>query len=371
MSASRRHPVIDRYHALLKTRGFKADRAQQAAAERLDLLCRELEAFKLQRQSSLRRMLRPPVTPRGVWLFGGVGRGKSFLMDSFFEAVPLRRKGRVHFHEFMRGVHRELNDLRSQANPLNAVAHRIAKRYRLICFDEFHVSDIADAMILERLLTPLFEAGVCFVMTSNYRPSGLYPDGLHRDRIMPAIHLLESRLDIVEVDAGVDYRQSTLAGAQVYQWPSDAAARAALEQVFIRLADVRDEEPVLMIEHREIHALRRAGGVVWFDFETLCVGPRSQNDYLEIARQFHAVLLSDVPAMKPAMASAARRFLWLVDVLYDQRVKLFLSAQCPPEALYTEGPMVNEFARTQSRLIEMQSHEYLNAPRRGLAERIT
>ncbi len=340
------------------------------AARRLDQFSRELDAFRIQRRSALRRLLRPPVPPRGVWLHGGVGRGKSFLMDSFFAVVPLRRKVRVHFHEFMRGVHRELNDLRQQSDPLQVVAQRIAKRYRLICFDEFHVSDVADAMILERLMRPLFAAGVCFVMTSNYEPSGLYPDGLHRDRILPAIRLIEANLDVLRVDSGIDYRQMSLAGAQVYHWPADDKAQAALASIFNRLADAGEEEPVLMIEHREIRALRRSGGVVWFDFETLCVGPRSQNDYLEIASQFHTVLLSGVPAMKPGMASAARRFLWFVDVLYDQRVKLFLSAECPPDGLYTEGPMVNEFQRTESRLIEMQSAQYLAAPRRGVTERL-
>ncbi len=363
--------VYHRYLALLDERGFNGDAAQLAAARRLDKMAIELIAFRDARRNRLRRMLKPPAPPRGIWMYGGVGRGKSFLMDCFFNAVPIRRKTRVHFHEFMRGVHRELNDLRGQSDPLKAVARKIAKRYRLICFDEFHVSDIADAMILERLLTPLFDAGVCFVMTSNYEPKGLYPEGLHRDRILPVIERLYRELDIVQIDTGVDYRKRTLAGVKAYHWPDDQAALEALTQTFDAIAEIADEAPLMLIEHREISAVRRAGGVVWFDFETLCVGPRSQNDYLEIARQFHTVFLSGVPAMKPAMASAARRFLWLIDVLYDQRVTLFVSAQCPPEALYTEGPMVNEFQRTESRLVEMQSTEYLNAPRRGISERLS
>ncbi|MGH1358430.1 MAG: cell division protein ZapE [Burkholderiaceae bacterium] len=363
--------VLNRYLAILDQRGFTADAAQLAAARRLDRLAVELVAFRDARRNRLRRMLKPPATPRGAWMYGGVGRGKSFLMDCFFNAVPIRRKTRVHFHEFMRGVHRELNDLRGQADPLKVVAGRISKRYRLICFDEFHVSDIADAMILERLLTPLFDAGTCFVMTSNYEPSGLYPDGLHRDRLVPVINRLNQELDMVRVDTGVDYRQMSLAGVKAYHWPDDQAARTALSEAFNAVAEVGDEEPMLTIEHREIAAVRRAGGVVWFDFETLCLGPRSQNDYLEIAQQFHTVFLTGVPSMKPAMASAARRFLWLIDVLYDQRVTLFVSAQCPPDELYTEGPMVNEFQRTESRLVEMQSTEYLTAPRRGIAERLS
>lgn len=341
------------------------------AATRLDRLSSELTTFRQARRNRLRRLLQPPAVPRGVWLYGGVGRGKSFLMDCFYNAVPIRRKTRIHFHEFMRGVHRELNDLKGQADPLNVVASRIAKRNRLICFDEFHVSDIADAMILERLLTPLFDAGTCFVMTSNYEPNGLYPDGLHRDRMMPAIARLNQELDLTRVDTGIDYRQRSLAGVKAYHWPVNEMAEKALSDAFEAVAEAGDQEPVLLIEHREIRTIRRAGGVVWFDFETLCLGPRSQNDYLEIAKQFHTVFLSGVPVMKPAMASAARRFLWLIDVLYDQRVSLFVSAQCAPEALYTEGPMVQEFQRTESRLIEMQSAEYLAAPRRGIAERIS
>ncbi len=362
--------VLNRYLGLLEQRGYTADEAQLRAAHRLDKMAVELIEFRDARRNRLRRMFNKPVPPRGIWLYGGVGRGKSFLMDAFFNGVDIRRKTRVHFHEFMRGVHRELNQLKGKADPLQEVARRIARRYRLICFDEFHVSDIADAMILERLLGPLFEAGTCFVMTSNYRPDSLYPDGLHRDRLLPAIKLLNRNLDMLEVDTGVDYRQQSIAGIEAYLWPESPETEAALGNAFEAVAEAGDQEPVLHIEHREIKAVRRAGGVVWFDFETLCVGPRSQNDYLEIARQFHTVILSGVPAMKPAMASAARRFLWLIDVLYDQRVTLFLSAECPPDGLYTEGPMVQEFKRTESRLIEMQSAEYLAAPRRGVIETI-
>ncbi|MFK7963323.1 MAG: cell division protein ZapE [Burkholderiaceae bacterium] len=366
-----RESVLARYQALLDERGFTADEAQLSAARRLETMAADLVTFKEARKHRVRRMLKPPTPPRGVWLYGGVGRGKSFLMDCFFNVLPFRRKTRIHFHEFMRGVHRELNELKGQADPLKVVARRIAKRYRVICFDEFHVSDIADAMILERLFGPLFDAGTCFVITSNYVPDSLYPDGLHRDRILPAIARLNQELDLVQVDTGVDYRQQSLAGVQAYHWPIDEASHKALRKAFESLTEAGDEEPVLHIEHREIAAVRRAGGVVWFDFETLCMGPRSQNDYLEIARQFHTVFLSGVPEMKPAMSSAARRFLWLIDVLYDQRVTLFVSAQCPPEGLYTEGPMVQEFVRTASRLVEMQSAEYLAAPRRGVAERIS
>jgi cell division protein ZapE len=278
--------------------------------------------------------------------------------------VPVQRKTRLHFHEFMREVHRELEELKGRADPLDELALRIAKRYRLICFDEFHVSDIADAMILYRLLDKLFENGVQFVMTSNYAPDTLYPDGLHRDRMLPAIELIKEKVDVINVDAGVDYRQRTLAQVEVYHTPLGAAADKALRDAFARLAAVPDESPILHIEKRELKALRRADGVVWFDFATLCGGPRSQNDYLELASRFHAVILSGVPQMSARMASEARRFTWLIDVFYDHKVKLLMSAAVPAEQLYVDGPMANEFTRTVSRIVEMQSKEYLDAPRR-------
>jgi cell division protein ZapE len=226
------------------------------------------------------------------------------------------------------------------------------------------VSDIADAMILYRLLDRLFTNGVQFVMTSNYDPDTLYPDGLHRDRLLPAIELIKSNLDVLNVDAGVDYRQRTLAQVKVYHTPLGAQADRELRAAYAQLVAVPDESPILHIEKREIKALRRADGVVWFDFATLCGGPRSQNDYLELATRFHTVILSDVPQMSPRMASEARRFTWLVDVFYDHKVKLLMSAAVRAEELYTEGPMANEFGRTVSRLVEMQSKEYLETPRR-------
>ena len=250
---------------------------------------------------------------------GGVGRGKSFLMDAFYATVPVVRKTRLHFHEFMRGVHRELEEVKGTQDPLDEVARRLARRYRLICFDEFHVSDVADAMILYRLLLKLFEHGTSFVMTSNYEPSTLYPDGLHRDRILPAIALIQKRMDVLNVDAGVDYRRRSLEQVQCYHTPLDDQARRALEHAFAQLSDTAPQDPVLHIEHREIRAQALAGSVVWFDFATLCGGPRSQNDYLELANRFHAVILSDVPRMGPRQASEARRFTWLIDVFYDHK----------------------------------------------------
>jgi cell division protein ZapE len=304
-------------------------------------------------------------------MFGGVGRGKSFLMDCFFNAVPLLRKTRLHFHEFMREVHCELAELQGTVNPLEELGRRMARRYRLICFDEFHVSDVTDAMILHRLLEALFENRVSIVTTSNFKPDDLYPNGLHRDRILPAIALLKEKLEVISVDNGTDYRRRTLEQVRLYLTPNGAAADKEMRKAFERLAESADENPVLHIESREIHARRKAGGVVWFDFKTLCGGPRSQNDYLEIATQFHTVLLSDVPYMPVRMASEARRFTWLVDVFYDRRVKLIMSAEVPPEALYTEGPLAHEFPRTVSRLNEMQSTEFLALERRTVDTRLT
>jgi cell division protein ZapE len=262
--------------------------------------------------------------------------------------------------------------LRGTADPLDALGKNIAKKYRLICFDEFHISDVADAMILYKLLDSLFKNRVQFLMTSNYRPDLLYPDGLHRDRLLPAIALLQEKLDVMNVDAGIDYRQKAMEQVQAYYTPLGPETAVVMDGVFNTVAEAHDEEdPTLRIEAREIKPIRRAGGVVWFDFKTLCAGPRSQNDYLEISERFHTVLLSDVPHMPPKFSSEARRFTWLIDVFYDHKVKLIISAEVVPEMLYTEGPMANEFHRTVSRIVEMQSKEYLDAPRRIVDARLT
>jgi cell division protein ZapE len=358
------------FDAHLAARGYRADPSQLAALQRLERLDHDWRAYKAQRSNALKKLLARPRVPRGVYLWGGVGRGKSFLMDAFHAAVPVVRKTRVHFHEFMRGVHRELDAVKGTAEPLDEVARRIARRHRLICFDEFHVSDIADAMILHRLLSKLFEQNVGLVMTSNYAPDGLYPDGLHRDRMLPAIALLKERLDVVHLGGGVDYRKRAMEHIETYLTPAGPAAEAKLAAAFERIAETDDEEPMLEIEARRIRARRRAGGVVWFDFAVLCGGPRSHADYLEIAAQFHTVLLSGVPRMAAGQASEARRFTWLVDVLYDHRIHLLVSAEAPPAELYTAGALSHEFARTASRLTEMQSREYIEAPKRDVVHRV-
>jgi cell division protein ZapE len=295
------------YDAELKARGYESDPAQLRAVEALQRCAEQWAAYKAKRSNAFKKLISHPEIPRGVYMFGGVGRGKSFLMDCFYKAVPIERKTRLHFHEFMREVHRQLRDLQGTVNPLDELGKRVAQRYKLICFDEFHVADITDAMILHRLLAALFENGVGFVTTSNFEPDGLYPGGLHRDRILPAIDMLKARLEVVNVDHGVDYRRRTLEQLKLYHCPLGPEADAAMDQAFERLAETQDEDPSLMIEARAIKAIRRAGGVVWFDFRQLCGGPRSHNDYLEIANQFHTVLLSNVPHMPVRMASEARR----------------------------------------------------------------
>jgi len=357
--------VVALYQQSLARRGFVSDAAQWRAVERLQRLYDEWTAYKARRNTAWKRMLVKPELPRGVYLWGGVGRGKSFLMDSFYRCVPLIRKRRVHFHHFMREIHRELNEVKGTEDPIGEIAERTAKRYRLICFDEFHVSDIADAMILGRFLDRVMDRGVVFCMTSNYSPEQLYPNGLQRERFLPTIDLIKGRMDVLEVDAGNDYRRRALEQVRVYHTPLDAAAEAALEGIFANLKDVEEETHPLDVEGREIPYRKRAGGLVWFDFGVLCGGPRSYTDYVDLARRFHTVILSGIPRISAKNADSARRFTWLVDIFYDERIKLICSAETVPEALYVTSPASEtasvEFARTVSRLTEMQSIDYLQA----------
>jgi cell division protein ZapE len=357
---SRRHGgLIDYLEPLLDERRSTLDHAQIAALDRLQQLADELKDFRAARRSTLKRLFANPDVPRGVYLWGGVGRGKSFLMDSFYATVPIRRKTRVHFHAFMRDVHASLAALKDEPDPLAKVAAQIARRFRLLCFDEFHVNDIADAMILGRLLDGLFDNGVVLVATSNYPPDGLWPNGLLRERFLPAIELIKQRLDVVEVDAGVDYRLRTLERVEAFYVPAGATAEAAMAKAFESMRGGPDEDTQVVLDGRPVAARRRAGSVVWFDFRALCDGPRSQRDYLELARRFAVVLVSDIPRMGASEADQARRFTWLIDILYDHRVKLVASAEAPPEALYPEGPNAHEYPRTASRLAEMRTRDYM------------
>ena len=354
--------VVSYYRQNLERRGFVQDPSQWRAVERLQHLYEEWSAYKRRRSSALKRLLVKPPLPKGVYRWGPVGRGKSFLMDAFFLCVPLVRKRRVHFHHFMREIHRELDELKGAEDPITEVAARTARRHRLICFDEFHVSDIADAMILGRFLQQVMEQGVEFVMTSNYHPDQLYPGGLQRERFLPAIELIKSRLDVVPVDGGTDYRRLKMEQVRVYH-----LEEGPLAQIFEELKDVQEEWHPLDVEGRTIPYRKRAGGVVWFDFHALCGGPRSYADYVDLAKRFHTLIVSGVPRMSARQSDAARRFTWLVDVLYDERVKLVLSAEAPPEELFTEGQNAADFQRTVSRLHEMQSAEYRRLPVRRVA----
>ena len=354
--------VVEVYQQNLAKRGFVQDSSQWRAVERLQNLHEEWSEYKKRRNSALKRLLVKPPLPKGVYLWGPVGRGKSFLMDAFYLCVPLVRKRRVHFHHFMREIHRELDELKGTEDPISEVAARTARRYRLVCFDEFHVSDIADAMILGRYLEKVMDLGVEFVMTSNYHPDQLYPNGLQRERFLPAIELLKTRLDVVQVDSGTDYRRLKMERVQVYHLED-----APLAQIFNELKDVEEEKQPLDVEGRTIAYRKRAGGVVWFDFQALCGGPRSYADYVDLTKRFHTIILSGVPRMSAKQSDAARRFTWLVDVLYDERIKLVVSAEAPPEELFTEGDNSADFQRTVSRLHEMQSVEYRLLPVRRVA----
>ncbi len=364
---------LEIYRRALGKRGFASDPAQQRAVERLQRLYEEWSTYKARRSNALRRLVVHPPLPRGVYLWGGVGRGKSFLMDSFFLSLPLVRKRRVHFHHFMRDVHRELQELKGREDPLDALAARIAKRYRLICFDEMQVNDIADAMIIGRLLQRTMELGVVYCMTSNYAPEELYKNGLKRENFLPAIRLLQERLDVVQVDGGIDYRKRMLEKVRMYHTPLGPESDRLLMEAFRTIAEVEEEFHELDVEGRVIPYRHRAGGVVWFEFEVICGWGRSQHDYLDLSKRFHTVIVANVPQMGLAAAEAARRFTLLVDVFYDNRVKLVVSAEVPPERLLRleEDPadarlraMVFEFQRTASRLQEMQSREYLAEHRR-------
>ena len=351
------------YQAAAQQPAFIQDAAQARAIEHLDRLWNELMMFKRKRNRFLGRSLRSPEVPKGLYFYGGVGRGKSFLMDAFFGCLPYRRKRRVHFHAFMAEIHRRMRDKRSEQDPLKSVAADIAEETRVLCFDEFHVSDIADAMILGRLLENLFAHGVVLVATSNYAPSELYPQGQNRSSFLPTIALIERHLTVLNVDSGEDYRMRTLTPAEVFYVPDNAENEAKLADLFARLANGKPAVPEKIVIHeRELTCKARSERIIWFDFRTLCFGTRSQADYLWLAQHYTHVLISGVEKMSPNEKNEARRLTLLVDVFYDYRVKLCLTSQVPMQDLYTEGDFAHEFVRTVSRLVEMQSQDYLALP---------
>lgn len=366
-----------RYQQDLKQGGFSYDPAQEHAVSFLQSLYERLladDAVNASKGGLVAKLMSklgassPEEGPvKGVYFWGGVGRGKTYLMDNFYESLPFEQKMRAHFHRFMRRVHRELKQFKGEKNPLERVADRIASEARVICFDEFFVSDITDAMLLGTLLEFLFERRVALVATSNIIPDGLYENGLQRQRFLPTIALLNEHTDVVNVDGGTDYRLRALEQAELYHAPLDSDADKALMSAFEGLAPAMGEVQKAVeieIENRQVPCRYVAEDVVWFDFDVICNIPRSQYDYIELAREFHAVLVGGVPQMGRKNDDQARRFVNLVDEFYDRNVKLVISAEVEMPSLYKEGGLEFEFQRTQSRLLEMQSHEYLARPHR-------
>jgi cell division protein ZapE len=356
-------PPLAAYEAGIRAGDWQDDPAQRRALLEFDRLHRALlqpapSAPLLARL--FRRKRTAPAAIRGLYLWGGVGRGKTFLMDLFHDGLRGVPKLRLHFHRFMGRVHSELKTLKDQADPLRIVAERLAQQARVLCFDEFFVADIGDAMLLGRLLQQLFARSVVLVATSNVEPKLLYQDGLQRARFLPAIAAIEEHCVVLELKSAQDYRLRALTQAQVYHHPLDARAEAALAAAFERLATTADDaRATLRVNDREIPVRQRAGDVIWFDFDALCGGPRSAADYIEIARSFPTVLLSGVPVFDALRENEARRFIHLIDEFYDRGVKLVLSAAAAPTELYRGERLATEFSRTVSRLIEMQSAEYL------------
>ncbi|EPC03832.1 hypothetical protein L861_00615 [Litchfieldella anticariensis FP35 = DSM 16096] len=372
---------LARYRADLERDDFQYDAAQEQAVEHLQRLFDDLlvmprstpravtvgKGLKSRMAGLFGKKLPSPYegppAVTGLYFWGGVGRGKTYLVDTFYETLPFPDKMRTHFHRFMQRVHNELEHYKGEKNPLKLIAAKFASEARVICFDEFFVKDITDAMILANLLEALFERGVVLVATSNIVPDDLYKDGLQRARFLPAIDLLKRHCAVVNVDSGVDYRLRALKHAEIFHSPLDAAAEAELSRSFRSIAGAEGEAEVPIEINRRLLTSRRVhDDVVWFEFRELCDGPRSQNDYIELAREFHTVLVSNVTRMGRGADDQARRFINMVDEFYDRGVKLLMSAEAPAERLYSEGNLSFEFERTLSRLREMQSHEYLALP---------
>ncbi len=370
--------ITAQYAALVAAGEIERDPAQERAVARLADLNEHLAVHSLARKSSSLGWLfgqrgGPAQSPKGLYLWGEVGRGKTMLMDMFFAACPVQRKRRAHFHQFMLDVQDRLNVYRQKlksgetfaADPIHLTADDLAEEARVLCFDEFHVTDIADAMILGRLFTRLFERGVVVVATSNVTPVDLYKDGLNRALFVPFIALLMERMEVLRLEARTDFRMEKLTGVKVWHVPADEAARRALDEAWRRLAGGREGEPLdLIVKGHHVRVPRAAKGVARFAFHDLCELPLGAVDYLRIAREFHSVLIDRVPVMNYATRNEAKRFIALIDTFYDRAVKLVASAAAEPDALYqaNEGYEANEFKRTASRLIEMGSTDYLALP---------
>ncbi len=342
------------------------DRGQLAAAARLDVLAAELDRPPPVWRQRIARRLGRASSPRGVYLWGGVGRGKTRLMDLFYESLTFAERERTHFYVLMRSIHAELRAIGERSSPLELAAERLASRVRLVCLDEFFVSDIGDAMILSGLLDGLFRRGVTLVATSNQPPRELYKDGLQRARFLPAIAQLEQHLDVVHLDGTIDYRLASFAGKRTYFDAADPGSDAAMRALFLNLATSAPTGAIALdVGGRTLAARDTAQGIAWFEFAELCETAHGANDYLELAHRYHTIFLSAVPVLTAAHDDGARRFLTLVDALYDRGVNLVLSAAAAPDALYRGERLRFEFARATSRLIEMQSERYLSSEHRA------
>jgi cell division protein ZapE len=354
--------IIDGYQRRLAEHEIEADAAQAALAARLDVLETQLATYRPKTGVLAKVFGKPPIAPKGLYIWGSVGRGKTMLMDLFFEETSFEPRRRAHFHEFMADVHDRIGYARTKVpgDPIPYVAQSIAKEARLLCFDEMHVTDIADAMILGRLFEALFAAGTVVVTTSNARPSELYKNGLNRQLFLPFIAQLEQRLEVIELGARKDFRLDKLSGAQLYFWPADTAAKSALDDHWKRLTGNHPGKPqTLEVKGRKVTVPMASMGVARFDFADLCDRPLGANDYLHIAHAFHTVLIDDVPVLTPDRRDIARRFINLVDAFYDNRICLIASAAAEPSALYPKGDGSDLFQRTASRLTEMRSEAYL------------
>jgi cell division protein ZapE len=355
------------YQGIRALPGFVHDAAQSAAIDELDVLWHQLVEFKSRRNQFLGRSLLSPEVPKGLYLWGGVGRGKTFLMDMFYACLPYRRKRRIHFHNFMAEVHHEMKLLDLENDPLIALADRIAKSTRLLCLDEFHVDDVADAMILGRLIEAIFERGVVLITTSNTPPDGLYANGLQRRNFLPAIAMLKRELKVLHIDSSKDYRLRSAIREPVFLVADDAAGAAANEVQMNALFDLiaagtGGPEKQVEVRGSQMPVKKLSRNAVWFDFKELCGGAHAQEDYLHIAHSFPTMFLSHIPRMSGDHAAEARRFTWLIDVLYDNHVRLVASSAAMPDKLYSDGMITGGFSRTASRLAEMQSQHYLQMP---------